>query len=50
MRVGVHQGSVLSPLIFAIVVDVLTEHARERLLNEILHVDDMVLMSESLKD
>ena len=29
VRVGVHQGSVLSPLIFAIVVDVVTEHARE---------------------
>ena len=44
-----HQGSVLSPLIFAIVVDV-TEHAREGLLNEILYADDLVLMSESLED
>ena len=35
--VGVHQRSVLSPLIFAIVVDVVTEHAREGLLNEILN-------------
>ena len=26
--VEVHQGSVLSPLIFAIVVDVVTEHVR----------------------
>ena len=46
----VHQGSVLSPLIFAIVVDVVTEHAREELLNEILYPDDLVLMSESLED
>ena len=45
-----HQGSVLSPQIFAIVVDVVTEHAREGLLNEILYVDDLVLMSESLED
>ena len=44
--VGVHQGFVLSPLIFAIVVDVVTEHARERLLNEILYADD--LKSESM--
>ena len=50
VRVGVHQGSVLSPLIFAIVVDVVTEHAREGLLNEILYADDLVLMSESLED
>ena len=50
VHVGVHQGSVLSPLIFAIVVDVVTEHAREGLLNEILYVDDLVLMSESLED
>ena len=45
-----HQGSVLSPLIFAIVVDVVTEHAREGLLNEILYANDLVLMSESLED
>ena len=50
VRVGVHQGSVLSPLIFAIVVDVVTEHAREGLLNEILYADDLVLMSESMDD
>ena len=50
VRVGVHQGSVLSPLIFAIVVDVVTEHAREGLLNEILYADDLVLMSENLED
>ena len=49
VRVGVHQGSVVSPLIFAIVIDV-TEHAREGLLNEILYADDQVLMSESLED
>ena len=29
VRVGVHQGSVLSPLKFAIAVDVVTEHTRE---------------------
>ena len=50
VRVGVHQGSVLSLLIFAIVVDVVTEHAKEGLYNEILYADDLVLMSESLED
>ena len=47
VRVGVHQGSVLSPLIFVNVVDVVTEHAREGLLNEISYANDLVLMSES---
>ena len=46
VRVDVHQGSVLSPLIFAIMVDVVTEHEREGLLNKILYADDLVLMSE----
>ena len=45
-----HQGSVLSSLIFAVVVDVVTEHAREGFLNEILCADDLVLMRESLED
>ena len=49
VRVDVHKVSVLSPLIFAIVVDVVTERAREGLLNEILYANDLVLMSESLK-
>ena len=48
--VGVHQRSVLSPLIFAIMTDVVTQHAREGLLNEILYANDLVLMSESLDD
>ena len=50
VRVGVHQGSVISPLIFAIVVDAVTEQAREGLLNEILYADDLVLMSKNLED
>ena len=34
IRVGVHKGFVLSPLIFAIVVDAVTENAREGLIIE----------------
>ena len=34
-QVGVHQGYVLLPLLFAIAVDVVSENAREALINEI---------------
>ena len=50
VRVGVNQGSVLSPLIFAVVVDVVTEHAREGRLKEILCADNLVLRSKSQED
>ena len=40
---GAHQGSVLSPLLFAITVDVIMENAREGLMKEILHADDVAL-------
>ena len=40
----------LSPLLFAIAVDVIFENAREGLMNEILYADDLVLMSESMEN
>ena len=49
VAVGVHQGSVLSPLSFGIVVDVVTENAKEGLMNEVLYTDDLVLMSETME-
>ena len=33
---GMYQGSVLSPFIFALVLDVVTEFAREGVLSELL--------------
>ena len=50
VQVGVRKGSVLSPLLFATVVDIISEYARERLMNEILYADDLVLMSESMEN
>ena len=47
--VGVHQGSVLSPLLFAIVVDVVTKNARGAV-SELLYADDHVLMGETMED
>ena len=40
VAIGVHQGSVLSPLLFAFVVDVVTENAREGLMKEVLCIDE----------
>ena len=45
VNVGVHQESVLSPLLFAIVVDVVTNEIKEGMLQEILYTDDIVLMA-----
>ena len=45
-----HQRSVLTPLLFAIVVDVITEKARRGVVNELLYADYHVLMSESKED
>ena len=50
VQVGVHQGSVLLPLLFAIAVDVISENAREGLMNEILYVNGLVLMSENIEN
>ena len=36
VKVGMHQGSVLSSILFALVVDVVTEFAREGVLSELL--------------
>ena len=36
-------------MIFAIVVDVVTERAREGLMHEMLYADDLVLMSETME-
>ena len=45
-RVGVHQGSVLSPLLFIIVLEALSREFREGLPMELLYADDLVLMAE----
>ena len=46
VRVGVHQGSVLSPLLFIIVLKALSREFREGLPMELLYADDLVLMAE----
>ena len=39
-KVGVHQESMLLPLLFAIVADVITENARRGVVKELLYEDD----------
>jgi hypothetical protein len=50
VKVGVHQGSVLSSFLFAIVMDVVCGDIMERLLFEILYADDLVLMADSMEE
>ena len=50
VKVGVHQGSTLSQLLFIIVMDVLTEGVRDSSLMELLFPDDLVLCGESLNE
>ena len=49
IKVGMHQRSVESPLLFALVIDVVTELKREVVLSESMNADDFVLMSETIK-
>ena len=50
MKVGVHQGSALSPLLFIMAMDVLTEDVRDGSLMELLYADDLVLCGELLNE
>ena len=47
MKVGVHQGSALSPLLFIMVMDVLSRRC-EGWLMELLYAEDLALCGESL--
>jgi hypothetical protein len=47
VRVGLHQGSVLSPLLFIIVLEALSRTFRQGLPKELLYADDLVLMADT---
>ena len=47
VKVGVHQGSVMSPLLFIIVLEALSKRFRRGLPFELLYADDLVLVAES---
>ena len=49
VKVGMYRESVLSPFLFAVVADVVTEFIRDGALSELLCADDIVLMSETIE-
>ena len=50
MKVGVHQGSVLSLLLFIIVLEALSREFRAGVPREDLYADDLVIIADSLKE
>ena len=49
VKVGLHQGSVLSSLLFAAVMDVVSSEARSGLPSEVLYADDLVIMAPTME-
>jgi len=47
VKVALHQGSVLSPLLIVIVMEMISRELRAGLLLELLYADDLILMAES---
>ena len=45
LKVGMYQGSVLSPLLFDVVMVVVSSDARSGLPSEFMYADDLVLMA-----
>ena len=50
VSVGLHQGSALSPFLFVLVMDVLSEEIRNEELWELLYADDLIITAENEED
>ena len=49
VKVRMHQGSLLSPYLHAVVVDVVTKLVRECEISKLMYADDLGLMSETIE-
>ena len=50
VKVGVHQRSVLSPLLFAVVMDEMTKDIREGVVEELLYAHNLMVVGESWEE
>ena len=50
VKVGVHQGSILSPLLFALVMDEVSKAIRKGVVKEMLYADDIVLVGDNWEE
>ena len=50
VKVGVQQGYVLLPLLFAMVMDEVTENAKKGWMKQILYADDLALIRETMEE
>ena len=50
MKISVYQGSALSPFLFNMLIDVLTENVSNGSLMDLLYADGLVLCGESLNE
>ena len=50
VKVGVHQGSAFSPLLFIMIMDVLIENVTDSSLMELLYADNLAFCEESLNE
>ena len=48
VKVGLHKGSILSPLLFVIVMEMIPRELRAGLPLELLYADDLILINQSI--
>ena len=50
VKIGVHQGSVFNPLLFALVMDEVAKNVRESGVKELLYADDLLKLGDSWEE